>query len=409
MFVFKRIIVLAAGFAIPPASATALEQNFKTLQGEYRLDRFYCNENAVNGIILDGEVKIFTSGNTLEIDCHEIRFNNNSSIVVDGNISINTQRISGPIFIHAKRKGGQVVHPSLPQPEKAKNGADGAIGKDAPPSPNGFLSKFPLAGRIGEAGANAECGDRGQDGKVGARGVDGQKGADISIVVDWIEPGSSIKLITLGLPGSNGQAGQPGGNGGDGGKGGNAGNGSDANANFAPGQGGNGGHGGCAGNGGNGGRGGDGGNGGRGGDITLSFGENSFKLINNIPIDIKNDGGAPGRGAAGGKAGIAGKPGERGERGQGGLGWADLGVPQAKPGLHGVTRPTRYNGSRGYYGVSGKRGAVGNVFWGGTRRNVDDVLRPLLKKTEPQVSLEPKSIKPVSNTSETDGSNKPLL
>lgn len=374
---FLNACVMLFSICIPNISH-AQDRILERWRGQFSLSEYNCSDNGSDGIIIDEPVKISVDGLSLKIKCEAVIFKENGMLIVNGDFTLYADRLSGPLKIFAASN-----RPIWPPPESVTSaafGADGATAKagmSARRPPRGLFAKFPSAARAGGRGENAANGVSGAPGSNGADGRSGRKGPDVTLVLNWIEPNTSISIETIGEAGQNGFAGGAGGKGGDGGRGGDGGSGSLGTSTFLPGPGGGGGNGGNGGAGGPGGDGGVGGAGGNGGTVRILFSENSFLLTSNLSSEIKSAGGEPGKGGEGGLGGRGGRGGAKGVGGSGGK--STTSIPDGKRGLIGLAGTMGVGGQLGLSGRDGFQGSTGNVSWGIQDYSIESVVGYLLQ------------------------------
>lgn len=360
-----------------PNQAFAESFTSEAWHGQLVVDSYDCRDRSSDRIVIEETVTVIPRGEESSIKCPAIIFKTGGRLKVEGSLLLQVDRLSGPLSIVAGNGLPQHEQPSSPSAGGSANGRRGAAGQAAPPAPRLPFKRFPLTARVGGMGLKGGRGVGGRPGANGKEGLAGQKGPSVTLILDWIEPGSSIEVQTVGQAGGRGGAGGDGGRGGTGGNGGNGGSGSQGNSVFLPGAGGKGGQGGCGGKGGVGGYGGQGGRGGAGGDITLRFTENSFLLDHDVPLKLNSTGGAGGRGGNGGLAGIPGAGGHGGAGGAGGISHSS--VPDGKRGARGRQG---YRGSAGHslpQASDGAAGQIGIISWGQGSLDLNELLARLAR------------------------------
>ena len=365
-------------------STSASELVYELWRGEITLGEYNCDERGTVGIIIDETVKIRVIRDHSEIECGEFIFKGNGLIHANGPMILRIQRLIGPLKIRAEIPNNSYQEPAPESAKHSRMGRHGSAGVEAPDPPFAApFRQFPLSARHGKAGKNGQAGRNGSPGRQGKQGAPGRPGAKVKLILDCIEPGSSIEIVSVGMPGRPGQPGGDGGNGGRGGNGGAGGNGADGLYGYLPGNGGHGGHGGRGGHGGPGGPGGEGGSGGTGGDISVIFSKSSFDLTTDVPLNLNSMGGNGGNGGKGGSGGT-GRPGGRpGTPGSGGISKHPfVFAVNGKTGANGRHGSTGRNGPTGPTGVAGKVGGSGFVTWGYEESTLEDLIRELKKRAD---------------------------
>lgn len=370
------IIGLAAYFTLF-TQAAADDRVFELWRGQLVVETYDCATRGSVGIIVDEPVALLAGGDVARINCGQLVFRGRGQIRSKVSIEIKVDRLEGPLSIVAESDGSSDVQAAPSTPADATVAKQGHRGRDARSPPNLPFSRFPVVARVGGTGLQGAQGLQGAKGQAGKRGPDRNKGPSVTLFLDHIAAGSSIRIQTGGQGGTAGGRGGAGGKGGDGGRGGVGGAGSKGTSIFLPGTGGYGGIGGNGGQGGNGGPGGDGGAGGDGGNIIVHFTENSFKLDPHIQLQLESHWGGGGTAGVGGPGGLGGSAGEGGWGGAGGLSFGHGGPPDGRIGAKG--RHGRH-GSSGQAGPPGRRGFIGGngtIAWGEGTLDISELVARL--------------------------------
>lgn len=251
----------------------------------------------------------------------KIVFKEGARLTTDFDLDIETDFIDGRVHLEGSRNEAGQKPEGFAPPDKPGKAAPGKAGEKGVGSESRLNVSRPATD--GGNGGQGEPGKRGADSPY-AKGKkplpEAGRGGDnvnISLKVNSVARGSTLRIDTKGGKGSvgwEGQSGGPGGDGGDGGPGGAGGKASDFHPAKNGGNGGSPGLGGLGGIGAPGGRGGDGGSGGR--VEVIHSGDDVF--FNKVTVDASGgDGGDGGSGGFNGPRGLPGKPGAGGMGGEG--------------------------------------------------------------------------------------------